>query len=68
MLPNEAREILNLPQAEHGDTPLELTPRQAADAKGNGNKTRDTERTNNSSDNSATISGRNPKGSGRSSQ
>jgi hypothetical protein len=68
MLPNEAREILDLPQAEHGDEPLELSPRQAADSRANGNRSRDSERTNNQSDGSATVSGRNPKGEGRASQ
>jgi len=68
MLPNEARELLDLPQAEHGDTPLELSPRQAADSRANGNRSRDAERTNNQSDGSATVAGRNPKGEGRSSQ
>ena len=68
MLPNEAREILDLPQADHGDSPLELSPRQAADSRANGNRSRDAERTNNQSDGSATISGRNPKGEGRASQ
>lgn len=68
MLPNEAREILDLPQAEHGDAPFELTSRQAADSRANGNRSRDSERINNQSDGSATVSGRNPKGEGRSSQ
>jgi PBSX family phage portal protein len=70
MVPNEARTILGLPQRADGDEPLELSARAAADAKGNmaGSKTRDSERANNSSDNTATISGRNPKGEGRSSQ
>lgn len=70
MLPNEAREILDLPQAEHGDDPLQLSPRQAADARANSGKTRarDAERTNNASDSTTTIAGRNPKGSGRSSE
>ncbi len=70
MVPNEARTILGLPQRPDGDEPLELTARAAADAKGNmaGNKTRDAERANNSSDNSATIAGRNAQGEGRSSQ
>jgi PBSX family phage portal protein len=68
MLPNEARELLDLPQADHGDTPLELSPRQAADSRANGNRSRDAERTNNQSDGSATVSGRNPKGEGRASQ
>jgi len=68
MLPNEAREILDLPQAEHGDIPLQLTPRQAADSRANGNRSRDAERTNSQSDGPATVSGRNPKGEGRASQ
>jgi PBSX family phage portal protein len=70
MVPNEARTILGLPQRPDGDEPLELNARAAADAKGNmaGNKTRDSERANNSSDNTATISGRNAQGEGRSSQ
>ena len=70
MLPNEAREILDLPQAPHGDAPLQLTARAAADANANGKKTRarDAERTNNASDSPATVTGRNPKGEGRSSQ
>ena len=70
MLPNEAREILDLPQVEHGDKPLELNARQAADARANlaGNRARDTERQNNQSDGPATIAGRNPQGEGRASQ
>jgi PBSX family phage portal protein len=70
MLPNEAREILDLPQVSHGDKPLELTARAAADANANSdkNRARDAERTNNSSDSPATVAGRNPKGEGRSSQ
>jgi PBSX family phage portal protein len=70
MVPNEARAAIGLPHLPHGDEPLELNPRQAADAKGNmaGNKTRDAERVNNSSDSTATVAGRNPKGEGRSSQ
>ena len=70
MLPNEAREILDLPQAEHGDEPLQLNARQAADAKANSgkNRSRDAERTNSASDSTATVSGRNPKGEGRASQ
>ena len=70
MVPNEARTILGLPQRPDGDEPLELNARAAADAKGNmaGNKTRDSERANNSSDNTATIAGRNAQGEGRSSQ
>ena len=70
MLPNEARDVLNLPQVDHGDQPLQLNPRQAADANANaaGNRQRDAERTNNASDSTTTVAGRNPKGEGRSSQ
>jgi PBSX family phage portal protein len=68
MLPNEAREILDLPQAPHGDIPLQLNAKAAGDANANGNRARDAERTNNSSDSPATVAGRNPKGEGRSSQ
>jgi PBSX family phage portal protein len=66
MVPNEVREEIGFPQRDGGDQPLELNPRQAADAKGNmdGNKTRDSERTNSQSDGPAAISGRNPKGEG----
>ena len=70
MLPNEARDILDLPQREGGDEPLELNARAAADARANtaGNRARDTERTNNQSDSTTTVSGRNAQGQGRSSQ
>jgi PBSX family phage portal protein len=70
MLPNEAREILDLPQAPHGNDPLQLNARAAADAKANNKKgrARDSERTNNASDTPATVTGRNPKGQGRASQ
>jgi PBSX family phage portal protein len=69
MLPNEAREAINLPQRSDGDTPFEMSPRQATDARANnaGNRARDAERTNNQSDGPATISGRNAKGEGNSS-
>jgi PBSX family phage portal protein len=58
MLPNEARSILGLPQREGGDEPFQPKP----DAE----RARDGERMNNQSDGAATISGRNPKGEGRS--
>jgi hypothetical protein len=47
-----------------------MTPRQATDARANlaGNRQRDAERANNSSDSTATLEGRNPQGEGRSSQ
>jgi PBSX family phage portal protein len=69
MVPNEAREILGLPQRPDGDEPFEMSSRQAADTRANTaqNRARDTERSNNQSDSSATISGRNAQGEGRSS-
>src|SRR6056300_282854 len=70
MVPNEAREILGLPQRSDGDNPFELTGRRATDAIANqqGNRTRDAERSNNQSDSPSTISGRNAQGEGRASQ
>lgn len=67
---NEAREQLGLPQHPEGDEFLDLSPRQATDARANlaGNRARDAERANNSSDSTATIAGRNAQGEGRSSQ
>jgi PBSX family phage portal protein len=63
MVPNEARTILGMPQRDGGDEPLQLKPDQAADA--TANRSRDAERTNNNSDSTSTVSGRNPKGEGR---
>jgi PBSX family phage portal protein len=70
MVPNEAREKLGLPQRPDGDEPFEMSPRQSADTRANTaqNRSRDSERSNNSSDSPATISGRNPAGEGRSSE
>jgi PBSX family phage portal protein len=67
MMPNEIREDIGLPQIDGGDEPLELTARQATDARANvrGTRQRDAERVNNQSDGPASISGRNPKGEGR---
>lgn len=69
MVPNEAREVLGLPQRPDGDEPMELSSRQAADATANTQQTRerDSERANNQSDSTATLSGRNAQGEGRSS-
>ena len=66
MLPNEIREDIGLPQIDGGDEPLELTARQATDARANvrGTRARDAERANAQSDGPAAISGRNPKGEG----
>jgi PBSX family phage portal protein len=60
MLPNEARNILGLPQREGGDEPYQPKPQDTT------NRARDGERMNNQSDSTATVSGRNPKGEGRS--
>jgi capsid portal protein len=67
MVPNEAREILGLPQRPDGDEAFQMTPRQATDARANmaDNRQRDTERANNASDSTATTTGRNAQGEGR---
>jgi capsid portal protein len=67
MMPNEAREMINLPQRADGDKPFEMSARGAADAAANASqtRTRDAERTANQSDGPATTEGRNPKGEGR---
>jgi phage portal protein BeeE len=71
MVPDEAREVLGLPQRPDGDgaSPMELSARQATDARANlaGNRARDTERANNASDSTATTTGRNAQGEGRAS-
>jgi PBSX family phage portal protein len=68
MVPNEAREVLGLPQRTDGDQPFVMTSRAAADSRANGNRQRDAERTNNNSDSPSTVSGRNAQGEGRASQ
>jgi PBSX family phage portal protein len=70
MVPNEARELLDLPQRSDGDKPMEMNARQATDARANTqeNRSRDRDRTNNQSDGEATVNGRNPQGEGRSSE
>jgi PBSX family phage portal protein len=70
MVPNEAREVLGLPQRPDGDDPFEMSSRQAADARANlaENRERDAERTNNNSDSPSTIAGRNAQGEGNSSE
>jgi PBSX family phage portal protein len=70
MLPNEARDKLNLPQIPSGEDPFVLSTRQAADMRADvaGNRQRDTERQNNNSDSVATTTGRNPQGEGRRAQ
>lgn len=70
MVPNEARNVLNLPEREDGDDPVIPTARQATDAKANnaGNRSRDASRQQAQADNTATVSGRKAKGEGRGSQ
>jgi hypothetical protein len=70
MTPNEAREALGMPQRSGGDEVFDMSPRQSTDARANlaGNRQRDAERTNNQSDGSATVSGRNAQGEGNSSE
>ena len=66
MAPNEAREVINLPEREDGDQMVIPTPRQAADANANNqqNRSRDAQRQQAQADNTATTAGRNPKGEG----
>ena len=66
LVPNEAREKIGYPQRNGGDKPMEMTARQATDARANTaqNRTRDTERSNNQSDGAGAVTGRNPKGAG----
>jgi PBSX family phage portal protein len=70
--PDEARELIDMPPRADGEgnAPFSMTPRQATDARANlaGNRERDSQRANNSSDSPATLEGRNPQGEGRSSQ
>jgi hypothetical protein len=64
--------MIDLPPRADGDgsSPFSMTPRQATDARANlaGNRERDSQRANNSSDSPASLEGRNPQGEGRSSQ
>lgn len=66
MMPNEIREQIGLPQIEGGDQPVELTARQATDARANirGTRERDSQRMDSQSDGPGAVSGRNPKGEG----
>jgi PBSX family phage portal protein len=68
--PNEAREQLGMAQRPGGNEVFEMSARQETDARANlaGNRQRDAERMNNSSDSVATTTGRNPQGEGRSTQ
>jgi capsid portal protein len=67
MVPNEARELLNLPERSESDSMIQPTARQAADSNANnaGNRDRDAERQQAQADSTATTAGRNPKGEGR---
>lgn len=69
IVPDEAREILGFGARPDGDggKPMELKP-EAKAPNSTGNDARDAQRANNSSDNTATVAGRNPKGEGRASQ
>jgi PBSX family phage portal protein len=69
MAPNEARDALNLPQRKDSDKMITPTARQATDSNANNqqNRTRDAQRQQEQADNTATTSGRNPKGEGRAS-
>ena len=70
MMPNEARDVINLPQVSGGDKPMEMSSRAAADARANTEQTRerDSERSANQSDGPATTTGRNAQGEGRASE
>jgi PBSX family phage portal protein len=63
ILPNEVRSRKGLAPIEGGDEPLELKPQQAADARMDGSRERDTQRNLNAPDKSG--GGRNPKGEGK---
>jgi len=63
IVPDEAREILGMPQRPDGGGSEPFQPKPD-----NAERARDGERLNNQSDGSATVSGRNPKGEGRASQ
>ncbi len=67
MVPNEAREVLNLPERSESDSMIQPTARQVADSNANNaqNRTRDDERQQAQADNTATTQGRNAKGEGR---
>lgn len=63
ILPNEVRARKGLAPIEGGDEPLDLKPQQAADARMDGNRERDTQRNLNAPDKQG--GGRNPQGEGR---
>jgi len=67
---NEAREELGYPQHPEADDFFEMTSRQATDMRANTaqNRERDAQRTNNNSDSTSTVAGRNAQGEGNSSE
>jgi PBSX family phage portal protein len=69
MTPNEARQALKMPTRQDGDEPFQMSSREATDMRANTsrNRQRDSQRSNDQSDGTATVSGRNPQGEGRSS-
>ena len=68
VVPNDIRPRLGLPVVPQGDTPVVMTPQQRAEqnAQMAGTRQRDQQRTDQASDSSATTTGRNPGGEGRS--
>lgn len=68
--PNEVRNGLGKPPIPGGDKVIELSPRQAADARNSaqGSDRRAIDRVNGSSDSTSTTTGRNPQGAGRKTQ
>jgi capsid portal protein len=69
MTPNEARQALKMPTRQDGDEPFQMSSREATDMRANTsrNRQRDSQRSNDQSDGTGTVSGRNPQGEGRSS-
>lgn len=70
IVPNEVRQRMGMPMRDGGQAPVELTAQQRAEntAQITGNRQRDTERSNNATDSTATQTGRNAGGEGRASQ
>lgn len=70
VVPNEIRQRIGLPMRAGGQDPVQLTSQQRADntAQITGNRARDTQRNNNSTDSPSTSTGRNPGGEGRAAQ
>lgn len=64
LLPNEVRDELGKAPRPGGDTPLELTARQAADSanEARGNDSRSQDREDNAADSPTTVNGRKPQG------